>query len=74
MTLTRVAERLAVELSLPFLRFRSVANRDGTPISRMQGERYTSTPPRQEMEKFHLVHARTKYTCKSKEKLVIIYN
>ena len=45
-TLTPVAERLAVELSSPVLRIRSVVTGDRTPISRMQGERSTSTPPR----------------------------
>ena len=43
MTLAPVAERLAVELSLHFLRLRSVATGDRTPISRMRGERSTST-------------------------------
>ena len=43
-TLTPVAERLAVELSLP------VATGDRTPISRMRGERSTSTPPWRSIE------------------------
>ena len=38
-TLTHVAERLAVELSLPVF-----TTRDRTPISRMRDERSTPTP------------------------------
>ena len=47
-TLTPVAERLAVELSLPvlFLRLMSVATGDRTLISYMRSERFTPTPPR----------------------------
>ena len=45
-TLTCVVERLAVELSYLFLRLRSIATGDQIPISSMQGERSTSTPPR----------------------------
>ena len=44
LTVTPNAERLAVELSLLFLRRRSVATGDRTPISRMRGERSTCTP------------------------------
>ena len=43
--MTPVAQRLAVELSLPVQRFRSVPTGDRTPISRMRGERFTTTPP-----------------------------
>ena len=39
-TLTPVAEHFAVELSLPVLRLRSVANGDRVPISRMEGHRH----------------------------------
>ena len=42
---TPVAQRLAVELSLPVQRFRSVPTGDQTPISRMRGEHFTTTPP-----------------------------
>ena len=45
-TLTPVAERLAVELLLPVFRLRSVGTGDRTPISRTRGKRSTSTPPR----------------------------
>ena len=45
-TRTHVAERLAVELSVPVLRLGSVATGDRTQISRMRGERSTSTSPR----------------------------
>ena len=48
-TLTPVAERLAVSLSLPV--FTTVATGDRTPISGMRGERSTSTPPLNENAK-----------------------
>ena len=44
-TLTPVAQRLSVELSLPVQRFRSVPTGDRTPISSLRGERFTTTPP-----------------------------
>ena len=50
-TSTHVAERLAVELSLLFLRLGSVASGDRTPICRTRGERSTSTPPRRSVVK-----------------------
>ena len=45
-TLTHVTERLVGELSLPVLRLKSVATGDRTAISRLRGERSTTTPPR----------------------------
>ena len=57
MTLTPVAERLAVELSIPVF-----TTGDRTPISRMRGDSSTSTSPRRlDCEK----SVRTVYRCVS---------
>ena len=45
-TLTPIAERLVVELCLPFYRLRSVATGDRTPISRKWCERSSFEPMR----------------------------
>ena len=54
-TLTPVVERLAVKLSLPVLRLRSVVTGYRTPISRMRDEHSTSSPSRRLMTKFIII-------------------